>query len=277
MSVARDPRLAEIAFLDAVERSNQGEALINVPEADRHGLGEVAFADMVTDLLFGGFLTGSRDRLNTNPASSVGLRAHLEEQSEMQYFYLLHRKMIHVRLTHRGRVRLWELRDALMTGRDRDPFGILLDQRYWKRDLEVRMLDVTPETPVVAVLLDVDNFKAVNDREGHDAGDAVLKTVFSLSLDLLGERGDVYRRGGDEVFALMPQTTLDEARSLCEELRVRVERSFIESPAPAPTVSIGVVEFRQRANAEAAAKAVDAIQYQAKRGGKNRVELGAHP
>ncbi|WP_243451991.1 GGDEF domain-containing protein [Sphingosinicella soli] len=73
-------------------------------------------------------------------------------------------------------------------------------------------------------LLDVDHFKSVNDRFGHDVGDAVLRHVGALAMAIVGRQGLVGRLGGEEFAVLMPGRSLDQAAGLCARRRAESRR-----------------------------------------------------
>ena len=132
------------------------------------------------------------------------------------------------------------------------------------------------QAPLTALMLDVDNFKQLNDRLGHQAGDAVLRVI-----------GDVLRRsvrlfdvcaryGGDEFAVLMPDTGYDSSAQIAERIREGIEGS---RPGGGPwsdevrvTVSIGIASFLATTGEELLARADQAL-YLAKREGRNRVAV----
>lgn len=123
-------------------------------------------------------------------------------------------------------------------------------------------------------LLDLDHFKDVNDRFGHDAGDAVLR-AFADRVRAEVRRHDVLvRRGGEEFVLLMPETDAAEALLIADRVRERVSAAPIaierEGDAPTITVSIGVATWRGEP-AEALEQRADAAMYRAKREGRDRV------
>ncbi len=133
------------------------------------------------------------------------------------------------------------------------------------------------------LMIDIDNFKAVNDTLGHPQGDAVLKTVAKLikqeirAIDLLG------RYGGEEFIVMLPETGLGEdlegssagAPSAAERIRHAVEEAFRGQPKPmAVTVSVGVAVRRyphdRQMDPAAFVRLADEQLYKAKTAGKNR-------
>ncbi len=181
-------------------------------------------------------------------------------------------------INHRGRLRLARLQEELLTNRQRDRFGILIDQRHWERDLRVRLISASSSEPLVLILADIDHFKAVNEALGYGAADDAIRAYFRVAHDVLADDGDVYCRGGDEVLAVLPGTSLAEAQTLGEALRLAVEAEFVGVPIYAdhdlapPTVCVGVAIVKQPAKTEVVADFANSLLNEAKLSRKNRVE-----
>ena len=127
--------------------------------------------------------------------------------------------------------------------------------------------------PFSVLLLDVDNFKKVNDTFGHLAGDAVLQAVSSIAVRELRPQDTPGRWGGEEFLVLLPQTGAAEAVKLAEMLRSRVgEYEFAEGLHC--TVSIGMAEMQASDTPDTLIHRADTALYRAKNEGKNRVVLG---
>jgi diguanylate cyclase (GGDEF)-like protein len=125
------------------------------------------------------------------------------------------------------------------------------------------------------VLLDIDHFKRVNDRHGHDCGDEVLRRVAAVVAANL-RASDVFGRWGGEEFLIACQgTRVRDAGRLAEKLRERVQQSDISGPNGriAVTASFGVALAPPGGSAADALKRADAALYRAKEGGRNRVEM----
>jgi diguanylate cyclase (GGDEF)-like protein len=97
------------------------------------------------------------------------------------------------------------------------------------------------DQPITAMILDIDNFKNINDTCGHLYGDAVLAKCAGIISDTLRDRDIAFRLGGDEFFVLMPNTAIDEATAVAEKIRANIENSGIGQDIPV-TTSIGVAE-----------------------------------
>ena len=130
---------------------------------------------------------------------------------------------------------------------------------------------------VAIVFLDIDHFKIINDRYGHETGDRVLQQLSARLRGIIRETDLLFRWGGEEFVILMPHTGPGEAPALGERIRVAVaERPFAASdshPEVAVTVSLGVAGTAASSiDPDALLGRADAACYRAKEGGRNRVE-----
>lgn len=126
------------------------------------------------------------------------------------------------------------------------------------------------KTPLSAMMLDIDFFKAVNDNHGHAMGDEVLKQVSSTVLNLSREHDIVCRYGGEEFCILLPNTDLEQAKVLAEKFRTHIEAlKFTDLKV---TASQGVsCTALQAGEPEEMLEQADQALYVAKRTGRNRV------
>lgn len=130
------------------------------------------------------------------------------------------------------------------------------------------------ERPLVLALIDVDHFKAINDRLGHDAGDAVLRQVALLMRAELREVDRLGRWGGEEFLLCAPDTGLGAAHALAERLRRAVSGHDFGQGVPV-TVSIGLAPLLADDSPERLLQRADRALYRAKGQGRNRVEAQA--
>lgn len=130
----------------------------------------------------------------------------------------------------------------------------------------------------VMVLLDVDHFKAVNDRHGHEAGDAVLIGVAQAIATVVGSGTRFGRIGGEEFAVFLRDQTADTARQLAEQIRLAVKAfSFARGDTLITTsLSAGVALWNGVGNADALRDQADQALYAAKRGGRDCVRLFQH-
>jgi len=150
--------------------------------------------------------------------------------------------------------------------------GTLDRSQYDKMAPGILARNLNEDRPVSLLVIDIDHFKQVNDRHGHQAGDEVLKTVARLLTENLRTDDHLYRVGGEEFVRLCEKLPADGATSLAERLRKIIERfSKVYLPEKV-TVSIGVACAPEDCDTlEALFKAADRRLYEAKEKGRNRV------
>ncbi len=125
------------------------------------------------------------------------------------------------------------------------------------------------------MLLDLDHFKEVNDNHGHLAGDAVLVQVSRLLKSCLRQCDSLYRYGGEEFLAVLPETELSGARALAERIRRSVAESSYQyrDHNLRLTISIGLTTLRGEVSVAALIQQADDALYDAKRKGRDRVVM----
>ncbi|MDR1613730.1 MAG: GGDEF domain-containing protein [Planctomycetota bacterium] len=127
--------------------------------------------------------------------------------------------------------------------------------------------------PLVLLILDIDDFKKVNDNFGHLAGDRILQGMGSTLKHSLRRNDIVARYGGEEFAVLVPHTPLAEATQVAEKIRSNLAAMAVPD-APRITVSIGCTLYAGMESAEDFFKRADDALYTAKKSGKNRVCTG---
>ncbi|SMQ60120.1 diguanylate cyclase [Devosia lucknowensis] len=125
------------------------------------------------------------------------------------------------------------------------------------------------------LLIDVDNFKSVNDAHGHAAGDEVLRHISRHLQDIVRSGDIVCRIGGEEFAVLLQADSWEEAQAAGERLRSEVERHRVRIAQLAlqVTVSIGIAWWRDETTFDRELAAADEALYRAKRGGRNCTRL----
>ncbi len=127
--------------------------------------------------------------------------------------------------------------------------------------------------PTALLMIDLDNFKKVNDRFGHAVGDYVLRQVARVLTSNARASDLVFRYGGEELTVILPETPLVEAARVAERLREAVEKRN-DKPGPAVTISLGVASYPEATDSsDALIVAADAAMYAAKHAGKNCVRV----
>ena len=162
-----------------------------------------------------------------------------------------------------------------------DPLTGLLNRRY----LEERLTDELNRSArynysMSCLMIDIDDFKTYNDRNGHQAGDVALKITAHALKAALRSADVACRYGGEEFCILLPQTSLSEAGVIAERMRQRVaEREYPfgkSQPLGNVTVSIGISTLGKYIDTgEKVIAAADRALYTAKSQGKNRIEFYA--
>jgi diguanylate cyclase (GGDEF)-like protein len=123
---------------------------------------------------------------------------------------------------------------------------------------------------VSLMIIDIDDFKKVNDEHGHQKGDEVLKCIGQLLNDNVREMDTAARYGGEELVIIMPNTTLKQAYRIAD--RIRADISKLEFDSFSIKVSIGVSQTDENINStKKLIKTADEALYEAKNSGKNKV------
>lgn len=150
-----------------------------------------------------------------------------------------------------------------------------LDKRIASEAIRARRYDM----PLSMMMIDIDHFKAVNDRYGHQIGDRVLRSLGELLIKKVRVTDVVARYGGEEIVVLTIQTKISDAFDLAGRLCKAVEASIMvpadekeQREAVRITISIGVAGFDQEVfDSQLMIKKADMALYQAKHEGRNRV------
>jgi diguanylate cyclase (GGDEF)-like protein len=125
------------------------------------------------------------------------------------------------------------------------------------------------KVPHSIVLIDLDDFKSINDTYGHTVGDEVLKAFASHMQESIEKQGMCFRYGGEEFMVILPSTTIDVAIELAENLRIK--QAMLDTVCEKPvTMSAGITSFT--ANIKTANQIIaiaDQALYKAKQSGRN--------
>lgn len=153
-----------------------------------------------------------------------------------------------------------------------------------RRAFERRLMSAASEArakgePLSLAFCDVDHFKLVNDRHGHEAGDRVLCAMASSLIEYAGDRFFVARHGGEEFVLLFYGLTKEAARIRVDSIRsAQAARQLVNRETGQPfgriTFSGGIAEVTEDADTRSALSRADAALYRAKQEGRNRVVVG---
>ncbi|HSJ23811.1 MAG TPA: GGDEF domain-containing protein [Longimicrobiales bacterium] len=128
------------------------------------------------------------------------------------------------------------------------------------------------DTPLTLAYMDLDGFKALNDSQGHAAGDAILQQVAALLRHGLRDVDVVARLGGDEFALLLPDTSAEDATLVLDRVHATIGTATGLVSAPI-RISTGAVTVRGAADADDLIRQADAAMYEAKRQGGNQVRV----
>jgi diguanylate cyclase (GGDEF)-like protein len=162
-----------------------------------------------------------------------------------------------------------------------------LTQVYTRGFLELQLpLEIERATrngePLAMLVVDLDDFKQINDRHGHEAGDRVLRDFGGVLRETLRRVDLVFRYGGEEFVVLLPRLDEESALRAAERVRLAVaEHAFLavdDAPPLCVTASIGGALYPRDAVSERSLfREADAACYRSKRDGKNRVSFALTP
>lgn len=154
-----------------------------------------------------------------------------------------------------------------------DTLSGLYNRRFMNQRIEEEISKYKRyKTPFSILLVDVDFFKKINDNYGHDKGDLVIKKISTLMQQNTRDTDINARWGGEEFLILVPNSNLEGALTLANNLKQIIEKTNFETKEKI-TVSIGVSTFNENLNQEELLKLADNALYKAKNNGRNKVEF----
>jgi diguanylate cyclase (GGDEF)-like protein len=176
----------------------------------------------------------------------------------------------------KAKVELLQAQESLRFHAEHDSLTGVLNRRAIRDVLRRELARCRRENQTLGVILaDVDHFKKINDRYGHAAGDAVLVGVVQRISSTLRKYDTVGRYGGEEFLIIAPGCDLELAERLAERIRAAVEEEPVDlgnENAPI-TLSLGVTLGTDTSDPEFLVTMADTAMYQAKRNGRNRLEI----
>ena len=130
--------------------------------------------------------------------------------------------------------------------------------------------------PLALILMDIDNFKSLNDTYGHLFGDKILSGIGEIIKLAIRMQDTAYRYAGDEFTIILPETELEMAISVAERVRqaIEIETQALSYPKPLKvTVSIGVVEYLTDEDIKSFVHRADSAMYVSKKRGRNKISI----
>lgn len=153
-----------------------------------------------------------------------------------------------------------------------DPLTGLYNRRYQMEKLQhAKNMADRYDTPFSVLIIDIDNFKRINDTCGHEVGDEVLRKLASIIRENLRSTDIPARWGGEEFLVLLNNTELQNAVITAERIRIEVE-GYEGQELPPFTISVGVAQYEKGEDLKDLISRADTALYRAKSQGKNRVE-----
>ncbi|MCG5500575.1 biofilm regulation diguanylate cyclase SiaD [Ectothiorhodospira lacustris] len=172
---------------------------------------------------------------------------------------------------------LWEVTETLRQAANQDPLTGLANRRFLMERLKEETQRAARKGSRLAIaLMDVDHFKQVNDRFGHEVGDVALCEIAGAVRQEV-RRYDVYGRwGGEEFLLVLPDADPEEAVMVLERIRQTITALTVggDDPAIRLSASFGVTLLRSGEDVDDALKRADDALFKAKREGRDRVVLG---
>ncbi|EPO4108872.1 diguanylate cyclase [Enterobacter cloacae] len=167
------------------------------------------------------------------------------------------------------------LRDALLEKALFDPLTGLRNRHHLEDTLRTQMAQaVRNEEPVSCLMIDIDHFKSINDRFGHEAGDQVIKSVATIIQRAVHDSGLAFRYGGEEFLVLLSGVDEEAAQACAKEIYNGVHELSLRyglSEIGPVDVSIGVASYPQHAQSDNLLRAADVALYRAKELGRSRI------
>lgn len=244
--ILMDMYMPNCTGVEAARVIRQHDEFISIPIV--YLSGETNIALQVDAMRLGG------DHFLTKPFNPIFLNAIIK--SKIERYRCLRRSMYHDSLTG------------------------LLNHTSGKNTLDTILSSVAHENGDLAVvMLDIDNFKQVNDSYGHPIGDQVIRSLAWLLKQRLRKHDVLCRYGGEEFLIALPHTNVGKAYHIID--RIRQDFAQIRHPYNnahfCTTVSGGIATFPDIQTGDALIKAADDALYQAKHGGRNRIEFSTRP
>lgn len=243
----------------ATPRGKESTVLFELPSAQQDRLPE--------------YIEAGADDILVEPASSHTLRAHFNSAARLLALKdeILRERQGALRSTDAFAATQKQLLQNALT----DPLTQLPNRRNGLDFLDSQLVFVPSNTaPTAFLMLDIDHFKRINDSQGHAAGDAVLRQLAALLKSRSRAEDLIFRHGGEEFGAVLPNTNRRVALQIGERIRAEVEQTpFVwETQKISVTLSVGVaVSSGSESSGQELIEAADEALYRAKEAGRNRV------
>ena len=145
------------------------------------------------------------------------------------------------------------------------------NRRYLYDALSNLLLNSREQTPLSLCLIDLDDFKSINDNYGHHKGDKILKAFAKFALDQLRESDITTRFGGEEFVVIMPETSIETAHNVIFQILEKLNQQSLEGLKI--TFSAGISLFQGKVSADELIDMADKDMFRVKSAGKNQVSV----
>ncbi|MBI3874200.1 MAG: sensor domain-containing diguanylate cyclase [Arcobacter sp.] len=172
---------------------------------------------------------------------------------------------------------LEEIQQQLLEQINRDSMTGLFNRRYFN-EIGENLLSIMKQTntDMTIIMLDIDNFKNINDTYGHSSGDDVIYNIATILKESTRNSDICVRFGGEEFVIVLPNTSLENGVKIAEKMRKNIEQNEISMGADKKinyTISLGISMVSPKDKSlEIALKKADVLLYKAKKDGKNQVK-----
>jgi diguanylate cyclase len=285
----RGTRRMQELLADTRERQ---KVLRSEREAARHAL-KLMIHEMLSEIAELGQTTGRFQDKLVGYADTIGQADTLESLAGVVREMVTESRAVHGVIAqaqermHTEHARATELSERVRSLEDEirklsdevstDPLTQIANRRGLARAFEAEQSRVSRQGGLLAIgLLDVDNFKKLNDSLGHQTGDEALKFLSRRVSECLRPSDVIARYGGEEFVVLLPDTEVDEAQQVLTRLQRQLSAEFFTADERKVfiTFSAGVTQYRMDEPIEAGLDRADLALYEAKRTGKNRTCIG---
>ena len=219
------------------------------------------------------FITALTDETNIEMAYEIGASDYITKPFKSTELLAKVKRELHIQ----GLINsLEQSKKELELLASTDPLTKLYNRRYFTdSSLHILSLCKRQNENLSLIILDIDNFKSINDTYGHKTGDDVIIHIANKLLNDQRQSDISCRFGGEEFVILLPNTSKDSAMTIAEKLRHKIENSVVETNEGIVkyTISLGVttIDVQSEQDIEAALKRADDALYVSKNNGKNQV------
>ena len=173
-----------------------------------------------------------------------------------------------------NRLSLEEQYKQLATESITDPLTGLYNKRSFNDDLKKEWArSQRSKLPFCVIMMDIDDFRSVNETFGHIAGDQLIRELSDMIRNEVRLSDKVYRYGGEEFLVLVPESTLEVTAAVAERIRGVIEKNHFSGVRKSVTVSMGIAQSEEDINIDILVNRADQKLLLAKKNGRNRIEL----